>query len=179
MKKSLLLHICCAPCSGFLADKLSGHYDVSVFFDNSNIYPLLEYEKRRNEAKKYFKAKNIEFIEAEYDHKSWLELIKGCEKDKEKGRRCLKCYEVRLANTAKYAEENGFDCFASTLAISPHKDAKVINEIGRKLADQYLLEFIDGDWKKEDGFKKAMALANKYDFYRQSYCGCEFSIRSG
>lgn len=179
MKPKLLLHACCATCSVFLAEELAKHYQVTIFFDNSNIYSELEYRRRLDEVKEYFQEEGFDFVVADYNHRDWLAKVSGLEKEQERGKRCLVCYDIRLKNTARFAKENGFDFFASTLAISPHKDAKAINKIGAEIAEEFELEFLAGDWKKNEGFKKAMELSRQCDFYRQHYCGCEFSFRNG
>ena len=175
--KKLLLHTCCAPCGGFLAQEFLTNYELTIYFSNSNIYPKSEYQHRLEEIRQYFKTQKINFILAEYNHESWLEFIRGLEKEPERGKRCEQCYLYRLEHTVKYASDNGYDIFASTLAISPHKDAEKLNQIGKDLAKKYDVEFLAGDWKKQDGFKKAMVLSHKEGFYHQDYCGCEFSIR--
>lgn len=174
-KPRLLLHTCCATCSGFLASRLAADYEVSLFYYNPNIYPDTEYVRRRDEAKKFFSAAGYEFIEIPPDHGNWLELVKGWELEPERGKRCEVCYRERLAKTAQYAQNHGYDLFASTLAISPHKDAKLINRLGQELSGGYGVGFLAGDWKKQDGFRQAMAISREHDFYRQSYCGCEYS----
>jgi len=176
-KKKLLFHTCCAPCSGFLVRYFSVDYQVAIYFDNSNIYPKAEYQKRLQEAKRYFEKQKISFIAVEYNHNDWLKFISGLENEPERGKRCEKCYLYRLENTARYAKENNYDIFASTLAISPHKNANKLNEIGEALSEKHGVEFLAGDWKKQDGFKKAMELSHQEGFYHQNYCGCEFSIR--
>jgi hypothetical protein len=147
---------------------------VAIFYYNPNIFPAEEYVRRRDEAKKFFSAEGYEFIEMPYDHANWLNLVRGLEREPERGKRCELCYRERLAETAKYAKDNGFDLFASTLAISPHKDAKLINRLGQELAQQYGVEFLAGDWKKQEGFRSALAVSREHNFYRQSYCGCEY-----
>jgi len=174
-KPKLLLHVCCAPCSGYLAKELSRDYQVTVYFDNPNIFPDDEYFKRREETEKFFKKGKIDYVEGVYNHEVWREYIKGLELEPEKGKRCKLCYHYRLEKAAEYASENHYDLFASTLAISPHKNSEIVNSLGTALAKTYKVEFLAEDWKKEDGFKKAMELANKEAFYRQNYCGCEFS----
>lgn len=119
----------------------------------------------------------IKFIEDKYNHASWLSAVKGLEGEPEKGKRCEVCYKYRLEKTAEFAKQNGFDVFATTLSVSPHKSAEVINRLGKELAQKYGLEFYEADFKKQDGFKKAMTLARELNFYRQNYCGCEFSQR--
>lgn len=174
-KLKLLLHTCCAPCSGFLAQTLSANYQLTIYFDNSNIYPKIEYLKRLKEVKDFFANQQINFIKTKYNHSDWQKKIEGLEHEPEKGKRCKLCYYHRLKNTASYAQKHGFDSFASTLAISPHKDVKILNNLGRALAIKYNIKFLSGDWKKQDGFKRAMALSHREGFYHQHYCGCEFS----
>jgi len=174
-KLKLLLHTCCAPCSAFLVKQLAKTYAVTVYFTNDNIDSQIEYDLRLKEARKYFVGQGTDFISADYRHADWLEFIRGLEAEPEKGRRCNLCYAYRLKDTAKYAKRHGYDLFASTLSISPHKLADQINQIGMELEDELGVKFLAGDFKKQDGFKNAMAMAKQYGFYRQNYCGCEFS----
>lgn len=174
-KKKLLLHTCCATCSGYLASRLSHDYVVTVFYYNPNIFPESEHVLRRDEAKKFFLGQGYEFIEIEPNHDKWRKLVAGLEQEPERGRRCEICYRDRLGKTADYAKNNGFEVFASTLAISPHKDSQLINRLGQELAENTGLVFLAGDWKKQDGFRQAMALSHEHGFYRQNYCGCEYS----
>lgn len=172
----ILLHSCCAPCGGQVITELRKQgFEVTVFFYNPNIFPFEEYEIREKEIEKFCQSQNINFIKGDWNHQDWLEFIKGGEKEQEGGMRCIKCYEFRLEKISKYAQENNFDYFASTLSISPHKNAFKINEVGRQLAQKYKINFYEADWKKHDGFKKSCQLSKKYNFYRQTYCGCEFS----
>ncbi|MFA6422408.1 MAG: epoxyqueuosine reductase QueH [Candidatus Buchananbacteria bacterium] len=177
-KPKLLLHVCCSTCGGYLAQELLEQYDVAIFFDNSNIFPKEEFFRRSDEAKKFFTSQGYEYVQPEYNHEEWSMLVSGLEGEPERGGRCRICYRFRLDKAAIYAKENGFKYFASTLAISPHKDAVAINEIGSFLAKQSGINFLAGDWKKHEGFKKAMQFSCEHDFYRQNYCGCEFSMKS-
>jgi epoxyqueuosine reductase len=174
-KPKLLLHICCAGCGIYVSKELKKDYKVSLYFYNPNIFPKKEYEIREKEAVKIAKTNKIKLYKEEYNHKNWLKLIKGREKDKEKGKRCEICYKDRLEKTAFFAEKNNFDFFTTTLTVSPHKDAVKIIKIGKKLGKKYGVIFLDKDFKKKDGFKKASALSKKLNLYRQNYCGCEFS----
>lgn len=176
-KPRLMLHICCAGCGVTIARELKSDYKVTLYFYNPNIFPEKEFTKRLKETKQIARDHKLDLIVENYDHKSWLELIRGHEKDKERGGRCRICYLDRLKNTAQKASQLGFDCFTTTLTISPHKDAKAIITLGNNLADKYALKFLDRDFKKQDGFKKACALSKELNLYRQEYCGCEFSIR--
>jgi epoxyqueuosine reductase len=191
---SILLHSCCAPCSAYVIQELQKEYNVTLFYFNPNIFPEEEYLKRLSEAKKYCKKIGVDFIEGriselnsgypefnsegyEKEHNFWLKEIKGYENEPERGKRCQICYRVRLAKTALEAKKLGFDVFCSTLSISPHKDAQMINKIGLGLAEQYNISYLESDWKKQEGFKKACDISSQENFYRQEYCGCEFSIR--
>jgi epoxyqueuosine reductase len=173
----VLLHDCCAPCGAYVLERLlqSGN-EVSVYFFNSNIFPENEFEKRKKEMKDFCFKKNIEFIEAQYIHGEWQKLIIGKEQEPEKGERCKICIKKRLEQTADYAKKNRFSHFATTLSISPHKDAEFINSAGKQIADKYGLVFIDDIWRKNGGYKKSVELSNKLGFYRQKYCGCEYSL---
>ena len=177
-RSKLLLHTCCAPCSGYLTTELANDFDLTVYYDNSNISPKEEYQKRKSEAEKFFTAAGVKFIEAEYDHDAWREKMIGLEYEPERGKRCVLCYYLRLKNAAEYAQQNGYDYFASTLSISPHKDAKALSNLGRALAKKIGVNFLDENWKKQERFKKAMAFSREHEFYHQDYCGCEFSQRT-
>ncbi len=173
----LLLHSCCAPCSAYVIKELQKKYKVTLFYFNPNIFPEEEYQKRLKEAKKYCQKIKVDFIEGEYNHQDWLEKIKGYEQEPERGKRCQICYKVRLEKTALEAKKLGFDMFCSTLSISPHKDAQMINKIGQELSEQYQIEYLASDWKKQEGFKKSCDISKEEGFYRQDYCGCEFSMK--
>lgn len=175
MKNKLLLHTCCVVCSAYVLKKLGREYDLTVFYYNPNIHPEEEYLRRLKESKKYCEKQGIEFIESDYDVNQWFELIKGHEKDPERGERCKICYRMRMEATVNYAKENNYNIFATTLTISPHKDAQSINEIGSSLEKELGVKYLEADFKKQDGFKKTMELAKQEDFYRQDYCGCLFS----
>jgi len=175
--KKILLHSCCAPCGAHVIKELQKKYEVTLFYFNPNIFPENEYQKRLAEAKEYCQKIKIDFIEAEYDHNSWLEKIKGYENEPEKGKRCEICYKYRLEETVQKAQELDYDVFCSTLSISPHKDANLINKIGLELSKEYGIEYLESDWKKQEGFKRACDISREEGFYRQSYCGCEFSMR--
>ncbi|MDD5071973.1 MAG: epoxyqueuosine reductase QueH [Patescibacteria group bacterium] len=174
-KPKLFLHVCCAGCGAYAAQTLKKDYRLVLYFYNPNIYPKSEYEKRLAEAKKIAAEYGLKIIFEKYDHASWLEKIKGHEKDLERGERCRICYQDRLEKTAKIAREKRFALFTTTLTISPHKDAGIISRLGRDLENKYKVKFLDKDFKKQDGFKKSAFLARKLGLYRQNYCGCEFS----
>ena len=174
--KKILLHSCCAPCSAHVIKELQKEYEVTLFYFNPNIFPQEEYQKRLKEAKDYLQKIKVDLIEGEYDHDLWLEQIKGYENEPERGKRCHICYRYRLEKTAVQAKELGSDVFCSTLSISPHKDAEMINKIGQELSEKHKIGYLESDWKKQEGFKKACDISKEEGFYRQEYCGCEFSI---
>ncbi len=173
----LLLHACCAPCACYPIELLKGEYDITLFFYNPNIHPKTEYQARLAEIKKFCLAENIKLVEGEYDVRRWFELTKDMKHEPEKGKRCDICYEIRMRKTAEYAKVHGFDCFGTDLSISPHKKADVINDIGKKLEQDYGVKYLAANFKKQDGFKKSLEISHKHNFYRQDYCGCTFSKR--
>jgi hypothetical protein len=175
--KKLLLHVCCAPCSTHVIEVLKKDYELTLFFYNPNIEPIPEYELRLNEAEKYAQELNLPLIIGDYDNIEWQNAVKGHESDKEGGERCNLCFRFRLEKTALYAKQNNFDFFATTLTVSPFKNADVINKIGKELEEKYKIEFLESDFKKEKGYMHSIELSKKHNLYRQHYCGCLFSKR--
>ncbi|MCM1523017.1 MAG: epoxyqueuosine reductase QueH [Ruminococcus sp.] len=176
---SLLLHSCCAPCSSYVLEYLSRYFRITVFYYNPNIYPQEEFYKRRAEQQRFislFPAENpIGFIGTEHMSERFYEKIKGLENVPEGGERCFSCYELRLEETAKTAAANNFDYFTTTLSISPHKNADMLNRIGGRLSEKYGVSYLYSDFKKKDGFRRSCRLSEQYGMYRQNYCGCVFS----
>jgi len=178
ISEKILIHACCAPCSSYSVESLIDEgVSPVIYFYNPNIYPQAEFEKRQNELVKFCKLKQYELILGDEDFELWNKEIKGLEAEKEGGKRCLKCFALRLEKTAKLAKEKGYQGFTTVLTISPHKNSEEIIRIGKALALQYGVKFIEKNFKKNDGFKKSLELSKKYGFYRQNYCGCIFSIR--
>jgi epoxyqueuosine reductase len=173
--KKLMLHVCCGPCLLGASLHLRDSYEITCYFYNPNIYPRDEYLRRLEGAKTVALILGYEFIEADFIPSDFSEIAEGLENEPENGARCLKCYELRLSKTAEYARDKSFDLFATTLTTGPRKKASVINLAGIKASRDYDVEFLEGDWKKQDGFKRAMELASEMEIYRQNYCGCEFS----
>ena len=175
----LLLHSCCGPCSTYCIQVLSEYFDVTVFYYNPNIYPPEEYRLRADEQNRFiseFPTRNpVEFVEGVYDTDRFYAMAKGLEKVEEGGERCFKCYELRLRESAEYAKNNGFDFFTTTLSISPLKNADKLNEIGRKLSEEYGVSYLFSEFKKKEGYKISTQLSAEYGMYRQNYCGCVFS----
>lgn len=180
-KPTLLLHACCAPCTTSVYEKISNDFDVTLFWFNPNIEPKDEYEKRFNELKRFTKTLSLNLIvDNKYmeDNQSWNILTKNYADEKEGGNRCRLCIKNRLINTAKYAKNNNFDYFATTLTVSPHKNSKMVNEIGNIIAEGLEIKFLDSDFKKEGGYLRSIELSKKYNLYRQDYCGCKHSVNS-
>ncbi|MFH1823060.1 MAG: epoxyqueuosine reductase QueH [Patescibacteria group bacterium] len=174
-KPKMLLHFCCAGCGSYVSQELKKKFRIILYFYNPNIYPEPEYQKRFEEAKKIVKLNSLKLIAGTYSHKDWLKEIAGHESDPERGERCRICYRLRLTSAAEKAKELKINYFTSTLTVSPHKDAKIIFAIGRKLENNYKIKFLDEDFKKKNGFTKTSQLSQKLGLYRQNYCGCEFS----
>lgn len=177
---SLLLHSCCAPCSSYVLEYLSNYFRITVFYYNPNIYPQSEYTKRICEQKELIARMNLKypvsFLAGEYESEKFYEMAKGMEQLREGGERCMKCYELRLAETARRAAEGHFDYFTTTLSISPLKNARKLNEIGIRTGREAGVEYLVSDFKKKNGYKRSVELSQEYGLYRQDYCGCEFSL---
>ena len=176
---TLLLHSCCAPCSSYCLAVLSQYFKVTVYYYNPNIYPPEEYEMRAKEQQRFINeypmSNEVRFVEGPYDTERFYNMAKGLEKVPEGGERCFKCYELRLRESAKYALDNGFDFFTTTLSISPLKNAQKLNEIGKQLEEEFGVKYLYSDFKKKEGYKKSTEISNEYGMYRQYYCGCVYS----
>lgn len=177
MKKKLLLHSCCGPCSTVVIERLKENFDVTLFYYNPNIEPREEYEKRKVEEQKVCAHFDVPFIDCDWDNEGWLQFVKGLENEREGGVRCEKCFFYRLKRTAVYAKEHKFDMFASTLSVSPHKNTEIINKVGQEISLQEGVEFLPESFKKKDGYKRSIDLSKELGLYRQNYCGCHFSRR--
>ena len=178
-KHKLLLHSCCAPCSGDIILRLKeSAIDFSIYFYNPNIHPEREYMIRKEENKKFALKHEISFIDADYDKDNWFELTKGMEWEPERGKRCSACFDMRFIKTASHAQKNGFDVISSTLGISRWKDFNQINNSGVKAADQFdKISYWTFNWRKQDGSKNMLILSKNEEFYMQEYCGCVYSLR--
>ena len=180
--KKLLLHSCCAPCSSHVLTLLKEYFASTVLYYNPNITERDEYEKRVREQIRFIEALNhdtegtdISYMDGEYVPGLFLETVKGYEHVPEGGARCKLCFEMRLRETARLAKEGGFDYFATTLTVSPLKNAALLNEIGLEMGECFGVEYLISDFKKKDGYKHSIELSAQYDLYRQDYCGCIFS----
>ncbi len=176
---SLLLHACCAPCSSAVLERLASHFKISILYYNPNITEEKEYQKRLDELKKFISKLTFKYpiniIDSRYEPKEFFQIAKGLEKEKERGKRCYKCYELRLEETAKVAKEKNFDFFATTLTLSPYKMTSWLNEIGENLSEKYQANYLYSDFKKKNGYKRSIELSKEYNLYRQDYCGCIYS----
>lgn len=189
IKKKLLLHVCCAPCSSYCLTYLANYFDIVTDFYNPNIAPIEEFNKRADEFKRFvseiqdkesgvfLKATDIQVNISEYEPERFYEIAKGLEEVNEGGERCFKCYRLRMEHAAKMAAEIGAHYFTTTLSISPLKNASKINEIGEELANVYGVLHLPSDFKKKEGYKRSIELSREYDLYRQNYCGCVYSKR--
>lgn len=152
-------------------------YQVFVYFYNPNIFPQEEYYKRLDAEKTLCSYSNVKLIEGDYNPQEFYSAAKGYENEPEKGKRCDKCFELRLRKTAEFAKEMGINKFTTSIVISPHKNFSRLSEIGENIAQEYGLEYIAIDFKKKDGFLKTNRISKDLNLYRQNYCGCEFSVR--
>ena len=176
----LLLHVCCAPCSSWCLEFLNRYFEITVFFYNPNIDDPEEYRKRAEEEKRLLRempsAAGVRFLEGRYDPEAWRARVRGHEADPEGGDRCGICFALRLREAAETARCLGFDCFTTTLTISPMKDAARLNEIGEKAGAAAGVPFLPSDFKKKNGYHRSVELSRIYHLYRQDYCGCSFSM---
>lgn len=175
----LLLHSCCAPCSGEVMEALlASEIDFSIFFYNPNIHPVQEYEIRKQENIQFANKHSIPFIDADYDKDNWFTRIKGYENEPERGKRCTLCFDMRFERTALYAFEHGFPVISSSLGISRWKDMNQINDAGERAASRYPdMVYWTYNWRKQGGAERMYEIAKRENFYKQEYCGCVYSLR--
>ena len=198
-ERMVLLHTCCAPCSSAIVEAMMQNGITPViYYCNPNIYPLEEYEIRKEECTRYAKALGLEIVDADYDHENWLEAMKGMENEPERGGRCLRCFKLRLLRTAQYARKRGIKVITTTLASSRWKSLEQINEAGQWAVSKAndIIETVDNlneetiipptdcdviwwdqNWRKGGLQERRNQILKEYDFYNQLYCGCEFSMR--
>ncbi len=178
-RPSLLLHSCCAPCSSYVLEYLTDFFDITDFYYNPNISPETEYRHRVDEMKRLINemCPQVAFIEGKYEPERFFEMAKGLEKEPERGKRCLKCYRMRIEEAAREAKKQGSDFFTTTLSISPQKDSQILNSIGRQVSEEFGVPYLFSDFKKKGGYKRSIELSGEYHLYRQNFCGCPFSRR--
>ncbi len=174
--KRLLLHSCCAPCSSHCLSELSPQIGVTVLYYNPNLDCAGEYEKRKREQLRFLRETGLaDFLDCDYAPEDYLAAVRGLEEEKEGGARCAVCFRLRLDRTAREAKARGFDYFATTLTVSPLKNAKFINTIGFDVAEEVGVRYLPSDFKKRGGYLHSVKLSEEYGLYRQDYCGCAFS----
>ena len=172
----LLLHSCCGPCSSYVLEYLTRYFEVFLSYYNPNIQPRAEYDLRlENQLKVLERIPGVTLVPCGYDGGAYDEAVRGLEDEPEGGARCTECFKLRLDFAAREAKRLGCDYFATTLTVSPHKDAQRINAIGEDLAGKYGVKWLPGDFKKRDGYKRSIELSREFGLYRQNYCGCLFS----
>ena len=178
-REKLLLHACCAPCSSYVLEYLTAFFDITVFFCNPNITDKEEYEHRLAELYKLCErapfGKGVQIVDDGYAPDLFFDAAKGFEGETEGGRRCDRCFALRLFRTVDYAKENGFPLFATTLTVSPHKNARLINDLGFWESERSGVSYLPSDFKKKGGYQRSIVLSKEYGLYRQQFCGCEFS----
>lgn len=181
-KPSLLLHACCGPCSTFPLTFLCPHFNVTIYFNNSNIYPSDEYYRRLNELKKFlidFKndyGYEVNVVEVPYDNEKYNISLEPYKDMKEGSIRCFACYEKRMDQAFEYADKNGFDYFTTVMTISRQKNSQILNQIGEKISKKYThTKYFYSDFKKNKGIDIGLELRDKYNLYQQLYCGCKYS----
>jgi predicted adenine nucleotide alpha hydrolase (AANH) superfamily ATPase len=175
----VLLHSCCAPCSGEIMDAMrAAGIDYTIFFYNPNIHPFKEYELRKNENIRFAEKFHVPFVDADYDRDDWFARAKGMENEPERGIRCTMCFDMRLERTALYAHEHGFPVMTSSLGISRWKNMQQVNDCGIRAASRYPgLVYWDYNWRKGGGSARMIEISKREHFYQQEYCGCIYSLR--
>lgn len=174
MPRTILVHVCCAPCAAPSLDTVREDVwsNAVMFYSNSNIYPRSEYDQRLEHVRRLASIYQLDLVEDDYDHESWLEAVKGLEEEPEQGERCRRCFEYNLRRAAAKATCLEINAFTTTLTVSPHKDFSTISAVGSSWPG-----YVPYDFKKNNGIQRSGELSRKYRFYRQNYCGCEFSLR--
>ncbi len=177
--RKVLLHSCCAPCSGEVMEAIrASGIEYSIFFYNPNIHPVQEYEIRKQENIRFAEKHGIEFIDADYDVDNWFQRVKGFENEPERGHRCTLCFDMRFERTALYAWEHGFDTICSSLGISRWKNMSQINDCGERAAARYPgMAYWTYNWRKGGGSQRMIEISKAEHFYQQEYCGCVYSLR--
>ncbi len=177
IRPRLLLHACCAPCASYVMEYLTEFFDIDVYFYNPNILPSEEYEKRLGELRRLMEIKpckgEVSLIESSYEPSSYIAAVKGLEDEPEGGSRCNVCLKMRVEQTALIAASKNYDYFATTLTVSPHKNAELLNRLGYAAAEKHGSVWLPSDFKKRGGYLRSTEICREYDIYRQNYCGCK------
>ena len=180
-KPTVLLHSCCGPCSSSVLEYLTKYFRVTLLWYNPNLYPETEFDKRLATQKELIEkmklSSSVELLPKEWNHEEFLTATEGYEQEPEGGKRCERCFSLRLKECARLAKEHQFDYFCSTLTVSRYKNAPLINMIGEKISEETGIKWLPSDFKKKGGEMRSTELAEKYQLYRQVYCGCEYSLK--
>ena len=175
-RPTLLLHSCCGPCSSYVLEYLTQYFDVFLSYYNPNIQPRAEYDLRlENQRRVLERIPGVTLVDCSYDGQAYDEAVIGLEREREGGARCTECFRLRLEYAAREAKRLGCDYCCTTLTVSPHKDAQRINALGREICAKYGVEWLPGDFKKRNGYKRSIELSREFGLYRQDYCGCLYS----
>ncbi len=179
-KPTLLLHVCCGPCFTYPYEMIKDYFDITIIYNNSNIYPEEEYNRRLNELKWYLKERNtgIKVIEFPYDNENYNKDLEPYADQREGMDRCRICFRKRLGQAIEYAEEHGFDYVETVMSISRFKNSQDLNKIGLELSNDKKVQWLPSDFKKNGGYEKSLDIVRAYKMYFQHYCGCKFSIRT-
>ena len=177
----VLLHSCCGPCSSSVLEYITQYFDVTLLWYNPNLYPKEEFDRRFKTQveliEKMGLADKVDILAEPWKSEDYYRRIKGLEDEPEGGKRCVECFRLRLLETARLAKHYGYDYFCTTLTLSRHKDAVLINSIGEEIARATGVSWLPSDFKKRNGENRSIELSEQYGLYRQLYCGCEFSLR--
>ena len=178
-RPTLLLHSCCGPCSSYVLEYLTQYFDIFLSYYNPNIQPRAEYDLRlENQRRVLERIPGVTLVECGYDGEAYDEAVIGLEREREGGARCTECFRLRLEYAAREAKRLGCNYCCTTLTVSPHKDAQRINALGREICAKYGVEWLPGDFKKRNGYKRSIELSREFGLYRQDYCGCLYSKQS-
>ena len=180
-KSRLLLHACCGPCFTIPFEIIKDYFDITIIYNNSNIYPKEEHDRRLEEFKRYMQDLDIklEMIETSYDNDLFNQDLEERKDDKEGHERCRICFRKRLGEGFEYAYKNGFDYFGTVMTISRYKNAQDINKIGKELEEKYpTTKWLYADFKKNDGYEKSLIVIKEHNMYFQEYCGCKYSYEA-
>lgn len=178
-RPTLLLHSCCGPCSSAVIERLCQHFRVTVLYYNPNIEPEAEYRHRLAEQERLLGLLpgDTKLLPCDYDHAAFAAFAEGMAAEPEGGKRCLQCFALRLGETARIAAAQGYAYFTTTLSVSPHKNAEILNQIGQAAGKKYHVKYLMADFKKKNGYLRSLQLSKEYGLYRQDYCGCLYSKR--
>lgn len=180
-KPTLCLHVCCGPCFTIPYEIIKDFFKITVIYNNSNIYPQEEHDRRLEEFKRYIKeiGADIELVEFPYDNLTYNKDLEPRANDKEGHERCRICFRKRLRQGFEYAKDHNFNYFGTVMTISRYKNAQDINKIGHELEQEFSpVKWLDADFKKNDGYEHSLDIIREHEMYFQEYCGCIYSYNA-